>query len=475
MMVRAGSSAARRILAVTVLGSGLVFLDGTVVNIALPTIDEDLNAGLSGLQWTVDAYLVTLTALLLLGGSLGDRYGRRRLLQIGLVAFTLASIVCGLAPDIHLLIAARAAQGIGGALLVPGSLAIITASFHTDDRAWAVGAWSGMAGVSTAIAPFLGGWLIDAVSWRAIFFINVPLAAVALVLSRRVPESKDENAPPQLDIAGAVTGSVALGAISFALIESNSGIGPTEIGAAIIGVACTVAFVVIERRSDHPMMPPGIFRSRQFVGANLATVTVYGGLGGATFLVVLQLQLVLGYSALQAGASLLPISVLLLLFSARAGRLSVRTGTRILMTVGPIVAGAGLAWLALIGPDTAFVPMILGGATLFAIGMVLTVSPLTATVMAALDDHLAGVASGVNNAASRGAGLIAVAFLPAIVGLHTDLAPDDFTVAYRHAVWICAALCVVGGAISWAMIRDPDTASDRSATATRVRPAELPE
>lgn len=477
-MVRAGSSAARRILAVTVLGSGLVFLDGTVVNIALPTIDADLDAGLSGLQWTVDAYLVTLTALLLLGGSLGDRYGRRRLLQIGLVAFTLASIACGFAPTIHLLVAARAAQGIGGALLVPGSLAIITASFDPDDRAWAVGAWSGMAGLATAIAPFLGGWLIDAVSWRAVFFINVPLATAALALSRKVPESRDEGAPAKLDIAGAVTGSIALGTISFALIESNNGIGATEIVAAIIGLTCIVAFVLVERHSDHPMIPAGIFGSRQFVGANLATVAVYGGLGGATFLVVLQLQLVLGYSALQAGASLLPLSVLLLLFSARAGRLSTRTGPRILMTVGPIVAGAGMALLALVDADTAFVPLILGGAVVFAIGMTLTVSPLTATVMSALDDHLAGIASGVNNAASRGAGLIAVAFLPAIVGLHTDLAPAAFTHAYRQAVLLCAGLCVAGGLISWATIRNPVARGVSTAsvgTSVGVKAPELPE
>ncbi len=470
--VRAGSTASRRIITVTVLGSGLVFLDGTVVNIALPAIDEDLGAGLAGLQWTVDAYLVTLTALLLLGGTLGDRYGRRRLFQIGLVAFTGASIVCGLAPTTGLLIAARAAQGVGGALLVPGSLAIITASFHREDRAWAVGAWSGMAGVATAIAPFLGGWLIDAVSWRAVFFINVPLAAAALWLSRGVPESRDHDAPPRLDVAGAVTGSVALGAISYALIEANNGVGTGEIVAGVVGVVSVIAFVVIERSVDHPMMPPGIFRSRQFVGANLATVAIYGGLGGATFLVVLQLQLVLGYTALQAGASLLPISVLLLLFSAKAGRLSVRTGPRILMTVGPFVAGAGLSLLAFVGPDTAFIPLILGGAMVFAVGMVLTVSPLTATVMAALEDRLAGVASGVNNAASRGAGLIAIAFLPAVVGLRTDLPPAEFTAAYQDAILICAALCVAGGVISWVTIRDPEPVVESDDS---VGPAELPE
>ena len=456
MPVHAGSTRSRLVLAVTVLASGLVFLDGTVVNIALPAIERDLHGGLSGLQWTVDAYLVTLTALLLLGGSLGDRYGRRRLLQIGLVAFTGASVLCGVAPSIHLLVAARALQGVGGAMLVPGSLAIITASFAPDDRAWAVGAWSGMAGVATAIAPFLGGWLIDAVTWRAVFFINVPLALVALVLSRGVPESRNDTAPPQLDITGALAGSIALGAIAFALIESNNGIGPPEIVAALLGVGCAVAFVLIERRSDHPMIPLGIFRSRQFVGANLATVAIYGGLGGATFLVVLELQFVLGYSALQAGASLLPISVLLLLFSARAGRLSVRTGPRILMTAGPIVAGVGLVWLASVGPGTTFTPTVLGGATIFAIGMVLTVSPLTATVMGALDDRLAGIASGVNNAASRGAGLIAVALVPVVVGLHTHSPATVFTAAYRNAVWICAGLCVLGGVISWMTIRNPD-------------------
>lgn len=454
MMVRAGEHSARRILAVTVLASGLVFLDGTVVNIALPAIGKDLAGGLSGLQWTVDAYLVTLTALLLLGGSLGDRFGRRRLLQIGLAAFTGASVLCGIAPNIHLLITARAIQGIGGALLVPGSLAIITASFDPDDRAWAVGAWSGMAGVATAIAPFLGGWLIDTVSWRAVFFINVPLAGVAMWLSREIPESRDEDAPRQLDFAGALTGSVALGTIAFALIESNNGVGTAEIIAAALGITCVITFVLIEHRSDHPMVPLGIFRSRQFVGANLATIAVYGGLSGATFLVVLQLQLNLGYSALAAGASLLPLSLLLLLFSARAGRLSERTGTRILMTIGPIIAGIGLAWLAFIEPGTAFIPTVSGGSLVFAVGMVLTVSPLTATVMASLPDRMAGTASGVNNAASRGAGLIAVAVLPVIVGLHTDSDPDTFTSAYNKAVLISACLCIIGGLISWLTIRD---------------------
>ncbi len=453
--IRAGTPASRYVLAATVLASGMVFLDGTVVNIALPTIDRELGGGTAGLQWTIDAYLVTLTAFLLLGGTLGDRYGRRRLFRIGLVAFTIASVVCGAAPTIGLLIAARAVQGIGGALLVPGSLAIVTTSFHRDDRSWAVGAWSGMAGVTTAVAPFLGGWLIDAVSWRAVFFINVPLALAALALTPKLPESRDEAAAPHLDWSGAVLGSVALGAISYALIEVNAGVGVDVIVAAVVGVGSLVGFLVVESRKTHPMLPLGIFRSMQFTGANLTTFAMYGGLGGATFLVVLQLQYVLGYSALAAGATLLPMSILLLLFSAAMGKLSNRIGPRLPMTVGPIISGFGLVWFAFVRDGTPFFPGILGASVVFAIGLMITVSPLTATAMSALEDHLAGLASGVNNAVSRGAGLLAVAFLPAVVGLHVDGPADAFTTAYRGAVLICAGLCIAGGLVAWATIRNP--------------------
>ncbi len=442
-------------LATTVLGSGMVFLDSTVVNIALPTIDHDLNGGTTGLQWTVDAYLVTLTALLLLGGTLGDRFGRRRMFRVGLVAFTVASVASGAAPSMIALIVARGVQGIGGAMLVPGSLAILSSSFHPDDRAWAIGAWSGMAGVATAIAPFLGGWLIDAVTWRAVFFINVPLAAFALWMSSRAPESRDDEAAPRVDYAGAAVGSLALAGIAYALIESGSGVGTVEVGAGAVGIVGLVAFVVIEMHSMHPMLPLGIFRSRQFSGANLTTLTMYGGLGGATFLVVLQLQIVLGFSALQAGATLLPLSLFLLLFSAGMGRLSVRIGPRLPMTVGPLVAAAGMAWFATVGAHTSFVPTILGAAVVFAIGLVFTVSPLTATAMGALEDHLAGLASGVNNAVARGAGLLAVAFLPAVVGLRVNGPVTAFDTAYRHAILICAGLCLVGGVVSWATIRNP--------------------
>lgn len=444
----------------------MVFLDGTVVNIALPTIDRELGGGTAGLQWTIDAYLVTLTAFLLLGGTLGDRYGRRRLFRIGLVAFTVASVVCGAAPTMGLLIVARAVQGVGGALLVPGSLAIVTTSFDPDDRAWAVGAWSGMAGVTTAVAPFLGGWLIDAVSWRAVFFINVPLALAALALTPRLPESRDESAPARLDWAGAALGSVALGAVSYALIEVNGGVDADVIVAAVLGCAALVGFLVVESRIEHPMLPLGVFRSMQFTGANLTTFAMYGGLGGATFLVVLQLQYVLGYSALAAGATLLPMSVLLLVFSARMGRLSTRIGPRLPMTVGPIVSGVGLVWFAFVRGGTPFFPTIIGASVVFAIGLMITVSPLTATAMGALQDHLAGLASGVNNAVARGAGLLAVAFLPAVVGFHVDSPAAVFTDAYRSAVLICAGLCIGGGVIAWAMIRNPRHDDAEQATPT---------
>lgn len=453
--IRAHTPRARVVLAATVLGSGIVFLDGTVVNIALPTIDDALHGGTAGLQWTIDAYLVTLTALLLLGGTLGDRFGRRRLFRIGLIAFTAASVACGAAPTMTTLIIARAVQGIGGALLVPGSLAIITTSFDPDDRAWAVGAWSGMAGIATAIAPFLGGWLIDAVSWRAVFFINVPLALVALALTPRVPESHAQKVPERLDYTGAVLGSVTLAAAAYALIEAHEA---TAVVAAVLAFAGLVGFLIVESRVDSPMLPLGIFRSMQFSGANLTTLAMYGGLGGATFLAVLQLQYVLGYSALAAGATLLPMSVLLLLFSASIGRLSARIGPRWLMTAGPIVSGIGLVWFATIRDGTSLFPTIIGASVVFGVGLTLVVSPLTATAMGALDDNLAGLASGVNNAVARGAGLLAVAFLPAVVGLRVDGPADEFTTAYRAAMLICAGLCIVGGVVAAAMIRNPTVA-----------------
>jgi EmrB/QacA subfamily drug resistance transporter len=452
--LRVASARGRWVIAATVIGSGMVFLDGTVVNVALPAISSDLDAGLSGLQWTLDAYLVTLTALLLLGGSLGDLYGRRAMYVIGLVGFTGASVLCGAAPNTGVLIAARALQGVGGALLVPGSLAIIAATFHPDDRAKAVGAWSGLTGVSSAIAPFLGGWFVDSVSWRLVFLINVPIAAVAVaIVVRHVPESRDADATGRPDWTGAACISLGLAAASYALIEGPHGMGGLEWAAVFVAVVALAAFIAVERRSEHPMLPLELFRSRQFTGANLTTLAVYAGLGGAFFLVVLQLQLVLDYSALEAGAALLPSTVLLLFLSARAGALAQKIGPRLPMTIGPLVVAVGLVGLSRIGPGDHWQTAVLPPAIVFGLGLVLTVAPLTATVLAAVDDHHVGVASGTNNAVSRAAGLIAVAVLPAVAGIDVSSDAASFDDGYRTALLVAAAACAVGGVVSWLTIR----------------------
>jgi len=452
--LRLSSPHGRWVLAATVLGSGMVFLDGTVVNVALPAIAENLGAGLSGLQWTLNAYLVTLTALLLLGGSLGDLYGRRAVYVVGLVGFTGASVLCGAAPNIEVLIAARALQGVGGALLVPGSLAIIAATFHPDDRARAVGAWSGLAGGATAVAPFVGGWLVDSVSWRWVFLINVPIAvaAVTLVL-RHVPETRDPDAVKQLDWAGATCISVGLAAGSYALIEGPHGMGPMEWIAVVLAAAGIVAFLTVERRCQHPMLPLDLFRSRQFTGANLTTLAVYAGLGGLFFFLVLQLQLVLGYSALESGAALLPVTVITAALSARSGALAQKIGPRIPMTVGPLLVAAGILGLSRVGPGDHYQTDILPAVVVFGLGLVATVAPLTATVLAAVDERRVGVASGVNNAVSRAAGLIAVAVLPAVAGIDVGSDAASFDDGYRMALVVAAAVCAAGGLIAWLTIR----------------------
>jgi EmrB/QacA subfamily drug resistance transporter len=452
--LRVGTPAGRCVIAATVLGSGMVFLDGSVVNVALPAIGKDLDTGLSGLQWTLDGYLVTLTALLLLGGSLGDRYGRRLVYVIGLIGFTGASVLCGAAPDTGVLVAARALQGVGGALLVPGSLAIIAATFHPDDRARAVGAWAGLAGVATAIAPFVGGWLVDSVSWRFVFLINVPIAAVAVAfVLQHVPETRDADATGRPDWLGAALTSLGLAAGAYALIEGPHGMSGLVWAGAVVGVIALVAFVLVERRRPDPMLPLEVFRSRQFTGANLTTLAVYAGLGGVFFFVVLELQLVLGYSALEAGAALLPITIITALLSSRSGALAQKIGPRIPMTVGPLVVAAGIAWLSRVGPGDHYQTAVLPAVVVFGLGLVVTVAPLTATVLAAVDERHVGVASGVNNAVSRAAGLIAVAVLPAVAGADIGSDAAAFDDGYRTALLVGAAVCAAGGLIAWLTIR----------------------
>jgi EmrB/QacA subfamily drug resistance transporter len=405
------------------------------------------------LQWVLDGYLVTLTALLLLGGSLGDTYGRRRIFVYGLVGFSVASVLCGIAPSSGALIAARFLQGAAGALLVPGSLAMISASFAEADRGAAVGMWSGLTGVTSAIGPFLGGWLVDAVSWRLIFFINVPLAIAAVWISvRHVPETRAPGGR-HIDVSGAVLISLALGGISYALIEAGSGMSTSTVLAGIVGVLALIAFFVVETRKHDPMLPLGLFRSAQFSGANATTFTVYAGLGCAFFLIVLQLQHSLGYSALEAGAALVPVTVIMLLLSRTSGALSQRIGPRIPMTVGPIVVGIGLMWFGRLGPGDRYLTDVFPAAIVFGLGLTTTVAPLTAAVLSAVDNSRAGIASGVNNAVARLAGLLAVAVLPGLVGLDTANTIASFTHSYMQAMNISAVLAVLGGVIAFATIR----------------------
>ena len=430
----------------------MAFLDGTVVNVALPAIRSDLGMDTTGLQWTVDAYLVTLSALVLLGGSLGDLAGRRRMFVAGLVGFVGASLLCGLAPNAGALIAARALQGAAAAFLVPGSLALISASFHPDDRARAVGAWSGLAGLASAAGPFVGGWLVDAVSWRLVFLLNLPLAAAAVWITlRHVPESRaPETARP--DLAGAAAVTVGIAGVTYALIEGPAQGGAVPVLAGVVGALALVVFVAVERRETAPMLPLTLFRSRQFTGANLTTFTVYFGLGGAIFLLVLHLQLTLGYSALRAGASLLPFTVVMLTLSARVGYLARATGPRLPMTAGPLVTATGLLLMARVGSGSGYLDAVLPAVVVFGLGMTITVAPLTSAVLAAVDEGHVGVSSGVNNAVARLAGLVAVAVLPALTGIDPDN-PATLAAGFPAALRICAAACAAGGLAAFLTIR----------------------
>ena len=439
------------------LGSGLAGIDATVVNVALPAIGADFGVDFADLQWTVTAYTLTLASFILLAGSLGDRFGRRRVFVIGVAWFATASLLCGLAPTAGTLIAARALQGVGGALLTPGSLAMIQASFVPQDRARAIGAWSAFGGVATAIGPFLGGWLIQVASWRWVFLINVPLAVVVVVVANRhVPESWDPGATGRVDLAGAALGVLALAGVTYAIIEAPTR-GWTSIGvvaAGGFGLLCAVSFLLVEARQRSPMLPLGIFRSAQFSAANAVTFIVYGAFGGALFLVTLQLQLVSGYSPLAAGTALLPITVAMLLLSARGGQLAQRIGPRLPMSVGPGICAAGLLLMLRIGRHANYVTDVVPGVLVLGLGLALLVAPLTATVLAAVDVEHAGISSGVNNAVARAAGLIAVAALPAAAGISgtSYTHPASFQAGFRVAVLICALLLVVAGLLAAATI-----------------------
>ncbi len=463
------SGTGRWVLLATVLGSGMAMLDATVVNVALPKIAGEFGSSMAGLQWTVNAYTLTLAGLILLGGSLGDRFGRKRIFLIGVVWFAIASALCGAAQDISMLIAARALQGVGGALLTPGSLAIIQASFAPEDRAKAVGAWSGLGGVAGAIGPFLGGWLVDAAGWRWVFLLNLPLAALVIAVAiRHVPETFDEEAHGRFDVLGAVLAAVTLGGLTYALTEGpEAGVtSPLVVATGVTGIAAATAFVVVERRrsaarSDpQAMLPVDVFTSRQFTAINLVTFVMYGAMSVVFFLLVLTLQVVSGFNPIAAGTALLPVTVLMLLFSARAGALAQRIGPRLPITIGILLSAAGMLLMTRIGPDASYLADVVPAALVFGAGLALAVAPLTAAVLAAASDRRAGVASGVNNAVARTAGLLAVAAIPPLVGLTGDAYnnPSVFASGFRIALMVCVVLMVGAAVLTVLTVRD-DTLS----------------
>lgn len=453
-LVRTGSTTGRAVVAAATLGSGMSLFDGTVVNVALRTIGADLDASINDLQWITNAYLLALASLILLGGSLGDRLGRRRVFVAGTLGFGVASALCGLAPSAEVLVAARALQGIAAALMVPGSLAMIQGAFHPDDRARAIGTWTGLGAIAAAAGPLVGGALVEHADWRLIFWINLPVAALTLWLARGVPETRDPGAAQHLDLPGAVLGALSLGGVTYALVQWGD---PAAWPALAVGLAAGLAFVVVESRVAEPMLALGIFADRTFSATNAMTLLVYGALSVLLFMLPLQLQVVGGDGPLAAGLATLPLPLVMLLLAGRGGALGARIGPRIPLTLGPLVMATGVLLLLGAG-EAAYVVAVLPGVVVFALGLALLVATLTATVLAAAPDEHAGIASGVNNAVSRAGGLLAVAAVPSLVGLSGEEYADPAALdpAWTLVVLSCAGLLVVGGAMSWVAL--PHTA-----------------
>ena len=458
--LRYSSAKGRWALAAVILGSGAAFLEGSVVTVALPAIGRDLDLDFGGLQWVINAYLLSLSALMITGGSLGDLYGRRRIFTAGLIAFAVTSLLCALAPNSAVLIGARVLQGAAAALLVPASLAIVEASFAPEDRGAAIGAWSGWSGISSLIGPFAGGWLVDATSWRWVFGVVVIVSLAAAWLGvRHLPESR-ASTDGRPDWKGSVLISLSLAAATYALVEAGGrGLAdPLVATAAVAGGVLLIGFLLVEHRVTNPMLPLGIFRSRQFSGANAATLANYLAIGAMFFFLSLQLQDVLGYSAVAAGAASLPPTVIMLLFSPQAGRLGQRIGARTPMTVGPIVLGVGLVMLSGVGSGDDYLTAVLPGVVVFGVGMTIFVAPLTTTVLGAVPAQRAGLASAVNNAVARLAQLLSSAALPAAAGLSasTAVGPGAFSEGYQTAMLIAAGVAATGGLIAWVTIRGRD-------------------
>jgi EmrB/QacA subfamily drug resistance transporter len=447
----------------SILGSGAVFIEGSVTSVALPAIARDLHLGMAGLQWTMNGYLLTMSALILLGGALGDRYSRRKVFAWGLVAFAIASAGCAVAPNLTLLVIARVLQGIAGGLLVPNSLALLETTFTGEARGVAIGHWASWSAISTAIGPLVGGWIVDATSWRFIFVVVVPFAiagAIAITVAGRSIKEKD-GSKESVDYVGAALITLGLGAVVGALILGPAGgfttLYPASLG--IAGICLLIAFFIVEHRSEHPLLPLDAFASRQFSGVNAVTLVVYAAMSGLFFLLMLELQNVLHYSALAAGASLLPINGLMLVISPIAGRISESRGAKWPMTCGSVVAAIGMVLFARVQPGAGYWTSVLPAAIVFGVGLSVLVAPLTTVALASLGEKKAGLASGVNNAVARVAGLLATAIIPFAAGLGgaQSLSGPTLVNGFTRAMFICAGLCASGGVIAMVTIRKEAT------------------
>ncbi|TDT18180.1 EmrB/QacA subfamily drug resistance transporter [Ilumatobacter fluminis] len=461
--VELDSRRGRLLLTTVVLGTTVASLTATVVNVALPTLASDLDASSSGQKWIVNAYTLTLASFILVGGSLGDRFGRVRLYRIGVVWFAVASLLCAIAPTVELLIVCRLLQGIGGALLTPGSLAIIESSLRSDDRGRGVGAWSGITGIAGAIGPLVGGLLVE-ISWRWVFVINIPVAIAVIVLSRWLPETRDRSArDASIDVTGAVATAVLLAGLSYALIEGpEGGLSGVEIAAVVAAGMAAAVLWVVERRIAHPMVPIELFANRVFGVANGLTFAIYGGMGVLFFLLPIQLQVTAGWSALEAGAALIPVTLLMLVLSPRMGDLSGRIGPRLPLTFGPIATALGIVLMIRVGPDASFATDVLPAVIVFGLGLSGIVAPVTSTALGSVPDERAGAASGVNNAVARTGGLLAVAAIPGLAGLTGDALSDPTRLGdgFDTAMWISAAIVAAAGVAAFALLRPDDVAAE---------------
>lgn len=465
--VELDSTQGRLLLTTVVLGTAVASLTATVVNVALPTLASDLDAGAAGQKWIVNAYTLTLASFILIGGSLGDRFGRVRIYRIGVVWFAVASLLCATAPNVTTLIVFRLLQGVGGALLTPGSLAIIESSLRKQDRGRGVGAWSGITGIAGAVGPLVGGLLVD-ISWRWVFVINLPIAVAVIVLSRWTPETRDPTAlDADIDVTGAIATSVLLAGASFALIEGpEGGLSMLEVGAAVAAVAAAILLWRVERTRDHPMLPIDLFADRVFGVANALTFAIYGGMGVLFFLLSLQLQVTAGWSALEAGAALLPVTAIMLVLSSRMGDVASRIGPRLPLTVGPLVASIGMVLMTRIGPGASYVDDVLPAVVVFGFGLSAIVAPVTSTALGSVPDDRAGAASGVNNAVARTGGLLAVAAIPGLVGLTGDALsdPEQLGPGFDRAMWLSAGIVGAAGVAAFALLRSDDGAESSEHT-----------